>query len=100
MNTRLQGYNDTTDIYLQILWSAQKIEDRKLILMIMDRLTNQALPIGEQSLPCEVIPFPGAYTPPLAPEDSLQLWPSRPQFQALLLFAGYWSMITISLLIG
>ena len=81
MNAKPTGYNDTTDLYLQILWSAQKIEDRKLIAMIKDRLTHQALPIGEESLPCEVIPFPGAYRPPLTGDSGPQLWPSRPQFQ-------------------
>ena len=100
MDFKPSGYNDTTDLYRQILWSAQKIEDRKLIAMIKERLTNQALPLGEESLPCEVIPFPGVYHPRPASESGPQLWPSRPQFQALLLFAGYWSVITLSLLIG
>ena len=52
-------FNETNDIYLQILTKAQYAEDKKLIVMVMERLKEKG-PLVEMPEPvCDVIPFPG-----------------------------------------
>ena len=39
---RMEAYNETTDLYQQMLWAARKIEDPKLVELLMSRLKEGA----------------------------------------------------------
>ena len=52
-------FNETTDLYLQILRDAQFVEDKKLIRMVKERLKQNPCAADGPSPPVgEIIPFP------------------------------------------
>jgi hypothetical protein len=58
MTARLENYNETTDLYLEILREAQRIEDKKLVQLIRGRLKEIKKPAWSTNDGCEVILFP------------------------------------------
>ncbi len=76
-------YVETTDLYLQILWEAQKVEDKKLVKMMRKRLMQNTPHILPAGFECEVIPFPGSIMPPVPASEDPQIWPQNPVFQTL-----------------
>jgi hypothetical protein len=53
-------YHFMRDQYLELLWTAQRIEDRRLTELILKRLKDTALEMTVTPVPaCEIIPFPG-----------------------------------------
>jgi hypothetical protein len=93
----LLEYNETTDLYLEILREAQKIEDKKLIMMIRDRLANYGWNSFSTPEGCEIIPFPCKFTPPAQPMES-RFWPKMEALQMTLIFFMYLLLVTGHLL--
>jgi len=103
MPNHSSGYNETTDIYLQILWTAQKMEDQKLVCIIKERLkaeTNALLYTTEGE--CQVLPFPCSFaTPtPIPLREETIAWPRQPLLQTLSIFGCYCSFVLLFFLIG
>jgi hypothetical protein len=84
-----EPFYPTTDIYLEMLRDAQRVEDRKLIRMIRQRLK------GVQRAPvltpcgCEIIFFPRAEYPGRPSVEDLPFWPRRLVRELVVLAAGY-----------
>ncbi len=94
----LLEYNETTDLYLEILREAQKIEDKKLITMIKERLASSGLNSFLSSEGCEIIPFPCKFTPPEQPMES-RFWPKMEALQMTLIFFIYLIFVSGHLLL-
>ena len=82
-------YIETTDLYLEMLWQAQRVEDRKLIGMLHQRLMNLTAPQKSAAMMCRIIPFP--VRRPQAPlADTVPaFWPARPVTGTLAWLATY-----------
>ena len=102
-------FDETTDLYLEILRSAQKVEDRKLIRLIGTRLREigQIIPSTDES--CEIILFPGAYSHVVLPRpapasspvpESAPFWPRFAFRQTVWALSGCAALILGGLLIG
>lgn len=92
-------YNETTDLYLDILHEAQKIEDKKLIRMIKDRLVHcdwKPFPASEE---CEIIPFPGSFPPTFQTDEECRFWPKLDVLQMLLIFLAYLILVSSQLIL-
>jgi len=80
-------FNETTDLYLQILREAQLVEDRKLVRMVSQRLAKgHGCPEDLQEV-ARIIPFPTACNG--VAEDSLQLWPKFELAQLMIIVVCY-----------
>lgn len=98
-----ESYSETKDLYLELLWQAQRVEDQKLITLIKARLKRGIDHVGAAE-PCgNVIPFPAlasgslpapAPVMPLTPEEP-SMWPRRPGLQGLYLFSGYCAVVLL-----
>lgn len=54
----MEGFNETNDLYQEMLMSAQRMEDKKLVRLIKQRLECiEASPTGA-ARKCKVIMFP------------------------------------------
>ena len=96
--SNLFEYNETTDLYLEILREAQKIEDKKLIIMIRERLAGSGLNSFLTPEGCEIIPFPCKSTPPAQPLES-GFWPKMEALQMTLIFFMYLLLVSGHLLL-
>ncbi len=54
----IEEFNETTDLYLDILIEAQKLEDKKLIQLIRRRLENIEPSPPATGGGCKIIMFP------------------------------------------
>lgn len=95
------SYSETKDLYLEILWHAQRVEDQKLIALIKERLRRKAESLSV-SEPCgQIIPFPilatGAVPMPgnSMPSEESSLWPRRPALQGISLFSAYCAVVLV-----
>ena len=65
-----------TDLYLEMLREAQRVEDKKLVRLIRDRLRHAAHPPVLTTAGCEIIGFPRRVCSPIvAPIEDLPFWP-------------------------
>lgn len=95
-----ETYTETKDLYLEILWQAQRVEDQKLVALIKERLARGTGNNGS-AVEChgQIIPFPALATGPLAVEglplavEEPSLWPRRPALQGVSLFSAYCAAI-------
>ncbi|MBL0713250.1 MAG: hypothetical protein JJV98_06070 [Desulfosarcina sp.] len=88
-----EPFYQTTDIYLEMLREAQRVEDRKLIRMIRQRLKHaRQAPIFTTG-GCEIIFFPRAEMPCHPLIQDLPFWPQRVVRQLIVLAAGYGLLI-------
>ena len=94
MVTQDDIYNETTDLYLDILQEAQQVEDRKLIQMIRSRLRDLREPATATADGCEVILFPRAALPNLAPVEEPDFWPKFARQQVAVIFSTYFVIVT------
>jgi hypothetical protein len=84
-----EGYNETTDLYLEILREAQRIADRKLIAMIQRRLKSLGHVSHFTSSGCEIIPFPNHLNISHPVTEEPRFWPRFANIQLIALLAGY-----------
>ena len=88
-----EEFNETTDLYLQLLRKAQEIEDPRLVGMILERLKNeQPCLLGAKST-CVVIPFPASTMKPDLLVDEYRFWPRLTSAQVGLIAALYMLLI-------
>jgi hypothetical protein len=83
-------YIETTNLYWEMLWKAQKVEDKNLVALIRKRLTE--LPVKKQTMvaSCLIIPFPLPQRPVPQLQDTAHLfWPTQPLPSTLSFIAGY-----------
>ncbi len=76
MPAPVETFSPTTDLYLQMLREAQRVEDKKLIRLLRDRLKHVGQPPKLTSAGCEIICFPGRGGLPVpSPIQDLPFWP-------------------------
>jgi len=99
-------YEETNDLYLQMLWEAQKVDDKRLAKMILRRLTTRRqLSEAREAVSGTVIPFPlkPALCISAEPESTFwkqgQFWQDLLQFFTMLLIAGAWFAFFLHLLV-
>ena len=96
-----ESYSETKDLYLELLWQAQRVEDQKLVALIKERLKRRIEPIGVVESCGNVIPFPllatGGLPAPGLPitMDEPSMWPRRPVLQGLYLFGAYCAAVLL-----
>ena len=95
----------TRDQYLELLWAAQKVEDRRLTELILQRLKDMAIEMAVSPTPaCEGIPFPSIIAHPLGgadPEASeVHPWPRQPLRHLLSIVCGYCTVVLFFALFG
>jgi len=92
------------DQYLELLWAAQKVEDRRLTELILLRLKDMAIEMAVSPSPaCEIIPFPSIIVQPLGtcPEpDLIHPWPRQPLRHLLSIICGYCAVVLFFGLFG
>lgn len=83
----------TTDLYLEMLREAQRVEDKKLVELLRRRLKHVAHPPTLTAGGCEIIRFPRrAYAPLPAPVEDLPFWP-RFGFSQIAAFAALYFLL-------
>ena len=76
MPKQVETFCQTTDLYLEMLREAQRVEDKKLVQLIRYRLKHAGRPPVLTSAGCEIICFPRrAYAPMPSPIEDLPFWP-------------------------
>ncbi len=76
MNAIHPKYSETTDLYLQMLRQAQKVEDKKLIQIIIRRMQQNtpALATFVTESGCQITPFPLSCVSHAPLQDDSQFW--------------------------
>ncbi len=82
-------YVETTDLYLEMLWQAQRVEDRKLVGLLHQRLLNLTSTKQTNPVACRIIPFPALRTTVPAAAAAPAFWPVRPATSVLAYLASY-----------
>ena len=76
MPEQVETFCQTTDLYLEMLREAQRVEDKKLVALIRRRLKHTGRPPVLTPTGCEIIFFPRrVYSPMPAPIEDLPFWP-------------------------
>ncbi|MGD9330459.1 MAG: hypothetical protein PVJ53_04050 [Desulfobacterales bacterium] len=76
MPERVETFCQTTDLYLEMLREAQRVEDKKLVGLIRHRLKHAGRPPVLTTTGCEIISFPRlTYSPMPVPTEDLPFWP-------------------------
>jgi hypothetical protein len=92
-----QDYHGTRDQYLELLWAAQKVEDRRLTELILARLKDMAIEMAINPTPaCEIIPFPSIIVQPIGPSDEQDHghpWPREPLRHLLSIVCCYCAVV-------
>lgn len=89
MSESYEPFYQTTDIYLDMLRHAQRVEDRKLIRMIRQRLKSVRQTPVLTTCGCEIIFFPRAAISCHPPIEDLPFWPRRLVRELVVVAAGY-----------
>ena len=93
MPERVEMFCQTTDLYLEMLREAQRVEDKKLVQLIRRRLKHVGRPPKFTSAGCEIICFPRpVYSPLSAPIQDRPFWP-RFGFGQILVFAVVYGLL-------
>ena len=98
MSESYEPFFQTTDLYLEMLRDAQRVEDRKLVRMIRQRLKHARQVPVLTPCGCEIIFFPRMEIPGRPPIEDLPFWPRRLARELLVLAAGY-ALLIVSLTI-
>ena len=88
-----EEFNETTDLYLQLLRKAQAVEDPRLVGMILERLKPDATDLLTTEAGCVVIPFPLAVAQPAIPRNESRFWPRIAAAQIAYILAVYVLMV-------
>lgn len=93
-----EDYSQTNDLYLQMLREAQRVEDRRLAAMILQRLKDNVHLSTHRENDNLIIPFPCPFIPSLlTPNDpSARVWPKNIVTHTLAAVAGYVALILTS----
>ena len=92
-------YIETTNLYWEMLWKAQRMEDKKLVQLIRRRIKEMARQAAHQPCACRIIPFP-AVPAPAMPQPRLaafSFWPKYPLIGTLAFLAAYFMLILANL---
>lgn len=102
MDNRGEPYNETTDLYQQMLWTARRMEDQKLVELILKRLKTGTESVVTTAAGCQVIAFPASCVHPrcISAAGDAQNWPRQPLLQTASILVGYGSLIAASLIFG
>jgi len=93
MPERVETFCQTTDLYLEMLREAQRIEDKKLVRLIRGRLKHVGRPPKRTAAGCEIICFPRPiYASLPAPIEDLPFWP-RFGFGQIAIFAVVYGLL-------
>ena len=84
-----EAFNETTDLYLQLLRKAQEVEDPRLVGMILERLKLGAPYLVATDSGCVVIPFPISIPWPEPQPAESCFWPKVAVAQIGCLVAFY-----------
>jgi len=82
-------YIETTNLYWEMLWKAQKIEDRKLVAMLHLRLQDLAGKNLSSPAMARIIAFPVPQAQAPSPRTVPVFWPSQPATNVLAYVATY-----------
>lgn len=94
MNEPMESYSETIDLYREILREAQRIEDKRLIQIIQQRLKSLGNVSFFTSSGCEVINFPGSMALPIQPLEDRPFWPKFDHIQIGIILIAYLILIT------
>ncbi len=94
MGQQHSEFNETTDLYLEILQEAQRVEDKKLVKIIRKRLRQMRQPVYATPNGCEIIMFPKLFNPPYAPLKEPMFWPKQAFAHIAFILAGYLLLLT------
>lgn len=102
MTDTTDQYIETTNLYWEMLWKAQRIEDKKLVHLIRRRLSDLTSQPHPAPLSCQIIPFPAPVpaATPLARKSPFSFWPKYPLTGALSFLAAYFMIIAVHLIAG
>jgi hypothetical protein len=99
-----QDYHGVRDQYLELLWTAQKVEDRRLTELILLRLKDMAIEMAVSPTPaCEIIPFPSIIVQPMGSGGEsyhTHPWPRQPLRHLLSVVCGYCAVVLFFGLFG
>ena len=98
MDDNNRDYHCMRDHYLELLWAAQKVEDRRLTELILRRLTDTALEMTvAPASTCEIIPFPSTIVCATGCADGYDeirlIWPRQPLRHLLSITCGYAAVV-------
>ena len=91
-------YIETTNLYLEMLWQAQRIEDRKLVALLHRRLFGPTTPKTNEAPCCRIFPFPATAGQIHHPLPIPAFWPSRPVTITLAGVATYCLLLVLGIL--
>lgn len=93
MPEQFETFCQTTDLYLEMLRDAQRIEDKKLVCLIRNRLRHAGRAPVLTSAGCEIICFPRRVCESIAaPIEDLPFWP-RFGFSQIAAFAAVYGLV-------
>ena len=94
MDDNNRDYHCMRDHYLELLWAAQKVEDRRLTELILRRLKDTALEMTTAPAPaCEIIPFPRTIVCADGYDEIRLIWPRQPLRHLLSMICGYAAVV-------
>ena len=94
MSKHFMEFNETTDLYLEILQEAQQVEDKKLIRIIRQRLMHSDPNNYQTNDGCEIIFFPVHAPEPVIAPDTSRFWPKFAFAQLGILLFTYLLLLT------
>ena len=94
MADRYTEFNETTDLYLEILQEAQEIEDKKLIELIRNRLRQMHQPVYATPDGCQIILFPKLLIPQCRILKESRFWPKQALAHIGIILSFYLLMLT------
>ena len=86
-------YVETTNLYWEMLWKAQRIEDKKLVHLIRNRLAELKSQPHHSPSVCQIIPFPAPAVTPMPQGSGFSFWPQYPLTGTLSFLASYFMII-------
>ena len=92
MSAEQPYYNETTDLYWQMLSEARRIEDQNLARMIRSRLKKEAAVRKLATGGDNIIAFPGSWTACLEPDKEHEFWKDQKFWSDMIQFLMFLSV--------
>ncbi|MCG6893218.1 MAG: hypothetical protein LJE65_06400 [Desulfobacteraceae bacterium] len=85
-------YDETTDLYMQMLWEARKVEDKRLAKLILHRIQSRrpSERVGKEAN-ANIVPFPMAQALCVPSEPEIPFWKQQQFWQDVILFGAFLS---------